>query len=317
MAQLDELFDRVVTVGNAKGGVFKTTVVSNVGALLAAPDYPVLIVDLDPQGNIARDLGYIDTPNDDKGRELTMALLESGSSDGTPVKPLKNVRPGLDVLMGGKWLHRVTPWLGQNPDLAKVSLREVLRPIADQYELILVDLPPGDLSLRMAALGASRWVLAPTKSDSASIQGVTETVESMNEISVPGGANESVELIGVLLVDSTVAGTQIKRTARLQLRRQLQIEGEEMPELFDSAIRHLEKVAQESRERGQLYHELEKEAALQPRWWEVLNRSKSATSHIPDSASSAASDVKSVARELVTRITEAEQGTAGEVMSDE
>ncbi len=47
---------RVVALINSKGGVFKTTLASNIGGLLAASDYKVLLVDLDPQGNVAEDL---------------------------------------------------------------------------------------------------------------------------------------------------------------------------------------------------------------------------------------------------------------------
>ena len=51
---------RVVAVINGKGGVFKTSLVANVGGLLAEGGSRVLLVDLDPQGNLAEDLGYAD-----------------------------------------------------------------------------------------------------------------------------------------------------------------------------------------------------------------------------------------------------------------
>ena len=45
--------ERTIAVINGKGGVQKTTVVANVGGLLAASGYRVLLVDMDPQGNLA------------------------------------------------------------------------------------------------------------------------------------------------------------------------------------------------------------------------------------------------------------------------
>ncbi|WP_091564618.1 ParA family protein [Arthrobacter sp. ok362] len=51
---------RVIAVINGKGGVFKTSLVANVGGLLAEGGSRVLLVDLDPQGILAEDLGYAD-----------------------------------------------------------------------------------------------------------------------------------------------------------------------------------------------------------------------------------------------------------------
>ena len=51
---------RLVTVANQKGGVGKTTVTANLGAALALAGKRVVVVDLDPQGNLASDLGYGD-----------------------------------------------------------------------------------------------------------------------------------------------------------------------------------------------------------------------------------------------------------------
>ena len=49
--------DRVIAVINGKGGVLKTTLTANIGGMLASSGYRVLLVDLDPQGNLAEDLG--------------------------------------------------------------------------------------------------------------------------------------------------------------------------------------------------------------------------------------------------------------------
>ena len=66
--------ERVIAVINGKGGVLKTTVTANIGGMLANNGYRVLLVDLDPQGNLAEDLGYTDDDRDDTGRALAQAL---------------------------------------------------------------------------------------------------------------------------------------------------------------------------------------------------------------------------------------------------
>ena len=57
-----------------QGQVGKTSIVANVGVLAAAAGYRVLLVDLDPQGNLADDFGYADTDADDRGAALHMAV---------------------------------------------------------------------------------------------------------------------------------------------------------------------------------------------------------------------------------------------------
>lgn len=49
--------ERVIAVVNGKGGVGKTTITANLGGMLAASGYKVLLIDMDPQGNLAEELG--------------------------------------------------------------------------------------------------------------------------------------------------------------------------------------------------------------------------------------------------------------------
>ena len=84
-----------IAFANGKGGVGKTSLSANCGGLAAAGGWRVLILDLDPQGNLARDLGY-DVAD---GQDLLNALIT-----GTEPPLLKDVRPGLDVVPGGPTL---------------------------------------------------------------------------------------------------------------------------------------------------------------------------------------------------------------------
>ena len=49
---------RVVAIANGKGGVGKTTLTAGLAGQLASGGSRVLVVDTDPQANLARDLGY-------------------------------------------------------------------------------------------------------------------------------------------------------------------------------------------------------------------------------------------------------------------
>src|SRR5512135_2739961 len=97
----EEMVDAAIAVMNGKGGTLKTSITANVGGLAAAGGYRVLLTDLDPQGNLARDLGY--GPRSDGGTGLLMAMYHGSEP------PRLQVRENLDVVPGGA---RLSDWAG-------------------------------------------------------------------------------------------------------------------------------------------------------------------------------------------------------------
>ena len=136
--------DRVVSLANGKGGVGKTTTAANVGGYVALAGSRVLMVDLDPQGDLARDLGY----ERQSGRELFQALIA-----GTEPMILRNVRENLDVIPGGQDLEDIQGIMLSRSSRSDAGdfgdmLYSVLAPLADDYDLILIDTPPGETDPR-------------------------------------------------------------------------------------------------------------------------------------------------------------------------
>ena len=68
------MLSQAIAVSNAKGGVGKTSLVANIGVVAANSGWQVLLVDLDPQGNLGSDLGYRQTGGSDEGAGLSRAL---------------------------------------------------------------------------------------------------------------------------------------------------------------------------------------------------------------------------------------------------
>ncbi len=58
MAVKREALGRVVAIANGKGGVGKTSLATTLAGMAAEAGYKILIIDLDPQGNVGKDLGY-------------------------------------------------------------------------------------------------------------------------------------------------------------------------------------------------------------------------------------------------------------------
>lgn len=294
-----EALRRVIAVINGKGGVFKTTLASNIGGLLAASEYRVLIVDLDPQGNLAEDLGYTGTDVDDEGRNLAQAL-----AFGEPLAPIRDVRPNLDVAAGGSHLETATAALtarsSKDPVGARLSLAMALAPISEQYDMILLDCPPGDETLQTAAAAAARWLLIPVKSDASSRKGMAAVVNRLNAVL---DDNQELDLLGVVLTGVATSATTVQKRARTAIAEAF---GGSADVVFDKTVRHSEATAQATRERGLLVHELDEFVRNGPKWYEVLRGDAEAQNLAPRSSTSVADDLLGVTEEVVHRITEAE-----------
>ena len=291
--------DRVVAVINGKGGVLKTTLTANIGGLLASSGYRVLLVDLDPQGNLAEDLGYTGDQRDDGGQNLAKALMFGGAAE-----PLREIRPNLDVFVGGPDLDQATAGLAakgnKDPIAAKLALATLLSPIAGDYDLVLLDCPPGDETLQTAAVAAARWALVPVKSDKSSRKGLSAVAARLDGVL---DINPTLDLLGVVLVDTGSGARVIQREARDQIAS---LFNSDQSVVFTSSVRHSEATAQATRERGLLVHELDEHNKRGPKWYEIVRGDATAQAHAPRSAGSVADDLHAIAQEVVSRITNAE-----------
>ncbi|WP_454111195.1 ParA family protein [Leifsonia shinshuensis] len=308
-----DAFGRVVVIINGKGGVLKTTLASNLGGLLANPDFRVLGIDLDPQGDMGVDLGYRDREIDDKGNGLAAALLGFA-----PVKPVQ-VRPNFDVLIGGPKLHEASAGLvaqaGKNADDAKLALARAIAPIVANYDLVLIDCPPNDEMLQNAAVAAGRWALVPTKTDKASILGLEAVATRLDTVI---NVNPSLDLLGVVLAG---VGTAQKRGDEVILRKAERSAREDIAALFgttegivfDRTIRHSEETGTQSRKAGLLVHELEGRKKDQPAWWAVRRGEARATDLIAGAVGSVAEDLQMIGTELIERIATAEAEEAAQM----
>lgn len=299
-AALDRtVLDRTIALINGKGGVGKTTLCANIGGVMAKSGARVLLVDIDPQGNLGYDLGYADDQRDDSGRSFSAAL--QGLMD---VNVLRDIRPNLDVIVGGSALHGAAAALA-SPDKSQVDARDalaiILAPIADQYDLILIDCPPGSLALQSAAIGAAHWVIAPAKIDEATGRGLSELADRLESVVE---TNPHISLLGVVLFDIETTATRVAAGTRSMVAELLG--GKE--KLYKSFVRHSVTVAQQARSYGKLVHELDEFAKKQPKWWQSLREGKPAGERFTDTATSVADDMHAIAQETMARIARAEEG---------
>lgn len=294
--------ERVCAFVNGKGGVLKTTLTANIGGLLAVSGWRVLLVDFDPQGNLGLDLGYRHAEKDDDGLGMAQSLMF-----GSPLRPLKNIRPNLDVVPGGSHLDQAAAGLvslaGKDSRKAKLALAASLAPLADQYDIVFIDCPPGNEPLQLAALGAAAQIIVPTKTDRGGREGLLGVAKRLDSVI---DVNPGIDLLGVIIAATSSSAKSVQRSVREAIVDAFGT-GDV---LFDNMVRHAEAPAHAVRERGVLVHELEEQVNSGPKWYEVLRGTAKGEPSQPRSAGNVAEDLHRVTQELVTRLEASEQRNA-------
>ncbi|MGH3372435.1 MAG: ParA family protein, partial [Nocardioidaceae bacterium] len=283
-----------------KGGTGKTSCSTNVAGLAAAAGWRTLLIDLDSQGNCGHDLGYRWDGRGDNGDHLVTTLVAGGQL--TPV--LTDVRPNLDVICGGDRLDDLDDVVagrerrGQD---GRSLLRNALADLAGEYDLILVDTPPSRRSpLVLLALAAARYIVVPTKSDRASIEGLQ--VLGKQILDIRDTTNPDLEVLGAVLFDLGSSATVIRRNAAEDVNDAL---GGAAP-LLEAVIRHAEQVAVQTREKGKLVHELAEVVHAAEPYWVALKEGRR-PERVPGTAPALAEDYVLLAQEILNRINAAEQ----------
>ena len=184
---------RVLAIANQKGGVGKTTTAINLGTALAAVGFPVLILDIDPQGNASTGLGIGRKERQPSCYEaLAGAVSPQEAIRATPV-------PGLDILPSNeKLLGADMEWSGL-PRRCHL-LRDLLQRIDEEmppYHWILIDCPPSLNLLTVNAFAAAGGVLVPLQCEFFALEGLSQLLSAIERVRV--SLNGELHIHGVLL----------------------------------------------------------------------------------------------------------------------
>ena len=171
---------KVIAVANQKGGVGKSTTVFNLGAGLAANGKKVLLVDVDPQGDLTKMLG-LRKPND---LPLTlgnaMSNIVAGVS-GNDHPEIKQHHEGFDFVPGNRSLSAVEVSL-VNAMSRETVLRQYINTVKNDYDYVLLDCRPALGMLVINALSASDYVLIPVQAEYFAAENMTELISTVQNI---------------------------------------------------------------------------------------------------------------------------------------
>jgi len=198
---------KILAVSNQKGGVGKTTTAINLGASLALADQSVLLVDLDPQGNLTSGVGLKATAS--KGPTVYEALMGevalpqlSTPVDGMKLVPANRNLAGAEIELVGM-------------ESRESQLKRSLAAVEDRYDYILIDTPPSLGLLTLNALVAADAVLVPLHCEYFALEGIADLVATIRR--VRASLNPRLDILGVLLTmydDRTNLGQQVANDIR-------------------------------------------------------------------------------------------------------
>ena len=155
-----------------KGGAGKTTAAVNLAAALALMNKKVLLVDLDQQANATK---YVGIDPD----QVNPSFYHVFQNQVPASVVINNTDFGFDLLPSSSLMAAIEEAL--EPGDEKM-LREILLPLKDDYDYVILDSPPGKAQLAFNAILAADWILITASAERMALDGVADLIRHIQEI---------------------------------------------------------------------------------------------------------------------------------------
>jgi len=177
---------RVIAFANQKGGVAKTTTALNLGVAFAEQGIKVLLVDLDPQGNLTMSQG------------LNPDAIERSMFDVLVHRvPITEVIHNAEVDLAVSSIDLAGAELALSSMIGRErALEKALAPVKENYNYVLIDTPPSLGLLTINALVAANGVIVPVQCEYLSLRGLVQLENTLSMIRE--NLNPDVAIEGIL-----------------------------------------------------------------------------------------------------------------------
>lgn len=189
---------KVICITNQKGGVGKTTTTINLAYYLMKEKQKVLVIDFDPQGNATSGLG-IDKAQFERNyldNELSNTMSEVILGERRLSEIILNTKfKGLDLAPTMPQLANAEVEMTK---LSKkfVQLKNAINEVRDNYDFVIIDLPPSLSLLTVNGMIAADYLLMPVQTEFYALEGVAQLMDSVKL--VRKAMNPNLKLLGVL-----------------------------------------------------------------------------------------------------------------------
>ncbi len=178
----------IISIANEKGGVAKTTTTLSLGGAFVEMGKRVLLVDLDPQSNLSLSLGF--EPEQKVFSFINLILENRDIVDcikTTKVDNLSLLPSNSDIRMAERFLPTKSEY--------HLLLRNLLSPISDQYDFILMDCPPFLGAITLNALIAANILILPTQAEYYSVFALRNMMALIRQVRSLGNPNLRYRLL--------------------------------------------------------------------------------------------------------------------------
>jgi chromosome partitioning protein len=176
----------VIALANQKGGVAKTTTTLNLGVAFAEKGHKVLLIDLDPQGNLTMSQGL----NPDTIEQSMFDVLVHRL-------PIEQVIEQCEVDVAVSSIDLAGADMALASQIGRErALEKALATVKGRYDYILIDTPPSLGLLTINAFVVSDGVIVPVQTEYLSLRGLVQLENTLTM--VRENLNPRVEIIGIV-----------------------------------------------------------------------------------------------------------------------
>ncbi len=197
---------KIIAIANPKGGTAKTSTAVNLAAALSITGRTVLLCDLDAQGSATVSLDF----KREEDCPLAIAMVENRYVSLNSI--LHYGKGHIDLLASGDDLNAVQALL-YNQKGSLLRLKKALAKVSLNYEIVILDCPPGLGFMTQSALCAADYLIIPTHCEMLSLISATSLIDEASKLKASGLSQ--IKILGMLrtMHDSEEQSETFERTS--------------------------------------------------------------------------------------------------------